>query len=75
MFDNRTGVEQILMVDLTGGGADSATAAEVMVLQEFRDLFSREVLAAERSAGMGTLTILFTDLKGSTAMYQSLGIL
>ncbi len=70
---NRTDAEQLLVVELTGWGDDSATAAEVLVLQEFRDLFSREVLAAGRSAGVGTLTVLFTDLKGSTAMYQSLG--
>jgi hypothetical protein len=70
---NRTGEEQILLIDATGWGSDAATAAQVLVLQEFRDLFSREVLAAGRSAGVGTLTILFTDLKGSTALYRSLG--
>ena len=72
-IDNRTGEEQVVLVDATGWGADAATAAEVLVLQEFRDLFSREVLAAGRSAGVGTLTIVFTDLKGSTALYRSLG--
>ena len=70
---NLTGEEQVVLIDATGWGADAATAAEVLVLQEFRDLFSREVLAAGRSAGVGTLTILFTDIKGSTAMYRSLG--
>jgi adenylate cyclase len=70
---NRSGEEQVVLIDATGWGADAATAAEVLVLQEFRDLFSREVLAAGRSAGVGTLTILFTDIKGSTALYRSLG--
>jgi class 3 adenylate cyclase len=70
---NRTSEEQLMLIDVTGWGHDAATAAEVLVLQEFRDLFSREVLAAGRSAGVGTLTVLFTDLKGSTSMYRSLG--
>ena len=70
---NESAEEQLVLVDATGGGTDATTAAEVLVLQEFRDLFSREVLAAGRSAGVGTLTILFTDLKGSTALYRSLG--
>lgn len=70
---NHSDREQLLVVDVTGWGDDAATAAEVLVLQEFRDLFSREVLAAGRSAGMGTLTVLFTDLKGSTSLYRSLG--
>ena len=70
---NQTDTEQLVLLELSGWGQDSATAAEVLVLQEFRDLFSREVLAAGRAAAVGTLTVLFTDLKGSTAMYKSLG--
>ena len=69
-FSNRTAVERLLLIDITGWGEDAATAAEVLVLQEFRDLFSREVLAAGRSGGVGTLTVLFTDLKDSTSMYR-----
>jgi adenylate cyclase len=70
---NETDKEQLVLVDVTGWGEDAATAAEVLVLQEFRDLFSREVLAAGRTAGIGTLTVLFTDLKGSTSLYRDLG--
>ena len=70
---NQTDTEQLVLLELSGWGQDAATAAEVLVLQEFRNLFSREVLAAGRAAAVGTLTVLFTDLKGSTAMYKSLG--
>ena len=70
---NRSQTEQLVLLELSGWGQDAATAAEVLVLQEFRDLFSREVLAAGRAAAVGTLTVLFTDLKGSTAMYKNLG--
>jgi class 3 adenylate cyclase len=72
-LENESDREQLVLVDRTGWGEDAATAAEVLLLQEFRDLFSREVLAAGRSAGVGTLTVLFTDLKGSTSMYRDLG--
>ncbi len=54
--------------------ADSAvTAAEVTALQTFRDLFSGEALRPGESISVESLTILFTDLKGSTAMYRALG--
>jgi len=49
------------------------TAAAVTALQEFRDLFSTEVLAPGHEIGVKRLALLFTDLKGSTAMYERLG--
>ena len=51
----------------------AATAAIVGTLQEFRDLFSSEVLAPGLQVGIERLAILFTDLSGSTAMYEQLG--
>ncbi len=51
----------------------STTAAEVTSLQAFRDLFSSEALRPGESISVAGLTILFTDLKGSTAMYRSIG--
>lgn len=50
-----------------------ATAAHVTALQEFRDLFSSEVLAPGLELGIETMAILFTDLFGSTAMYSKTG--
>jgi class 3 adenylate cyclase len=49
------------------------TAAHVTALQEFRDLFSSEVLAPGLELGIETLAVLFTDLVGSTAMYSRTG--
>lgn len=51
----------------------AATAAFVTRLQEFRDLFSSEVLAAGTEVSVRSLALLFTDLKGSTAMYEAVG--
>lgn len=50
-----------------------ATAAQVTALQEFRDLFSSEVLAPGLELSIETLAVLFTDLIGSTALYSRTG--
>ena len=41
--------------------------------QEFRDLFSDELLGADVHLAVGQQTILFTDIVGSTAMYAERG--
>ena len=50
-----------------------ATAALVSTMPEFRDLFSSEVLAPGLQLGVTSLAFLFTDLTGSTALYQRVG--
>jgi adenylate cyclase len=50
-----------------------ATAAQVTALQDFRDMFSSEVLAPGLELAIESLAILFTDLVGSTAMYSKAG--
>lgn len=53
---------------------DAAVSAElVTTMQEFRDLFSSEVLAPGVEIGIKNLALLFTDLKGSTALYERVG--
>ena len=52
---------------------DAATAAEVTALQTFRDLFSEEALRPGEEISVGSLTFLFTDLKGSTRLYREAG--
>jgi class 3 adenylate cyclase len=42
-------------------------------MQEFRDLFSSEVLSPGLQLSIATLAFMFTDLTGSTAMYQAVG--
>jgi class 3 adenylate cyclase len=50
-----------------------ATAADVTALQAFRDLFSSEVLAEGLELAIRSLTIVFTDVVGSTRMYEETG--
>jgi class 3 adenylate cyclase len=51
----------------------AATAADVTALGLFRELFGNEALARDQHLAVGNTTILFTDLCGSTAMYEKLG--
>ncbi|GMV06007.1 MAG: hypothetical protein AMXMBFR53_22840 [Gemmatimonadota bacterium] len=70
---NALGHEALVSVERTGWGDTAATAAEVTALPEFRDLFTSEVLAVGAFAQVGSLAILFTDLRDSTALYARVG--
>ena len=48
-------------------------AAFITSLQEFRDMFSHEVLSVNESFSIQNLAFIFTDIKGSTEMYERLG--
>jgi adenylate cyclase len=49
------------------------TASLVTNWQEFRDLFATEVISPTEQIIVGSQVILFTDLRGSTAMYTRIG--
>ena len=52
---------------------DWTSAALVSTLQEFRDLFSKEMLSTKEAFSIKNLSFLFTDIKGSTELYEKLG--
>jgi class 3 adenylate cyclase len=72
-FENATDEEQLFILERTAWNDDAATAAEVTALQVFRDLFASEALRPGEQISVGTLTVLFTDLKDSTRMYREIG--
>ncbi len=53
--------------------ADALTADRATSLQAFRDLFSDQVLRPGDEVAVKRLALLFTDLKGSTALYGAIG--
>ena len=53
--------------------ADALTADWVATFQAFRDLCSTEVLRAGDEVAIGRVTLLFSDLRGSTALYEAVG--
>jgi class 3 adenylate cyclase len=72
-LENDTDDEQLFILERTAWSDDAATAAEVTALQVFRDLFATEALRPGEQISVGTLTVLFTDLKNSTRMYREIG--
>jgi class 3 adenylate cyclase len=70
---NATDTPIVLRLERAEWTADAATAALVTSLQAFRDLFSSEVLAPGMELAVRQICILFSDLKGSTAMYRRVG--
>src|SRR5262245_47048179 len=72
-LDNQTDAEQLFIMERMAWSDQAATAAEVTALQVFRDLFSTEALRPGQHISVGTLTVLFTDLRNSTRLYREIG--
>jgi adenylate cyclase len=70
---NDTESEQLLILERTAWSDQAATAAEVTALQVYRDLFASEALRPGEPISVGTVTIVFTDLRGSTRYYRDIG--
>jgi class 3 adenylate cyclase len=70
---NETDSEQLLILERLEWSDNAATAAEVTALQIFRDLFATEALRPGEQISVGTLTVLFTDLRDSTRLYRAIG--
>jgi class 3 adenylate cyclase len=70
---NETDAEQLLILERMAWSDQATTAAEVTALQTFRDLFSTEALRPGEQISVGTLTVLFTDLRNSTRLYREIG--
>jgi len=49
------------------------TVKELVTTQVFRDLFRAESIPSQGGLGLKSLTVLFTDLKGSTELYSRMG--
>jgi class 3 adenylate cyclase len=73
LLENLTEEEQLFIMERLDWSDDAVVAAEVTVMQQFRDLFAEEALRPGDQIVVGSLTILFTDLVGSTQMYRDIG--
>ena len=72
-LQNASDAEHLFILERLTWSDQAATAAEVTALQIFRDLFSSEALRPGDQISVGTLTVLFTDLKNSTRLYRDIG--
>ena len=57
----------------TAWSDQAATAADVTILQVFRDLFSSEVVRPGEKISVGSVCLMFTDLRDSTKLYRQIG--
>lgn len=72
-FINDTSKEQVFTLERAAWDDNILTAAHVTSLQIFRDLFANEVLRKGEKISVDRLTLMFTDLYDSTAMYHKEG--
>ena len=70
---NESGRRLTLIVEEFGWMRDALTAKRATALQAFRDLFNEDVLRPGDDVEIDHITIMFTDLKGSTALYERIG--
>jgi class 3 adenylate cyclase len=81
LFENRTDVRTLPSVwiageqlrDLLGKRRPFLTAKRLLTNQTFRDIYRADTLNADQRLKITSLTFLFTDLKGSTELYDRVG--
>lgn len=59
--------------DLLGHRKPIVTAKRILANQTFRDVYKADNLTIDQRLKITSLTFLFTDLKGSTALYERVG--
>jgi class 3 adenylate cyclase len=80
-IENRTDVRTLpgvwiagdAMHELLGRRKPFLTAKRLLTNQTFRDVYGAQILNADQRLKISSLTFLFTDLKGSTALYDRVG--
>jgi class 3 adenylate cyclase len=80
-LDNQSGVRVLpgvfiageAMHELLGNRRPFLTAKRMLSNQTFRDVFKADNLHVDQRLKITSLTFLFTDLKGSTALYERVG--
>lgn len=70
---NATDADSTFQLERTAWSDQSSTAADVTALQVFRDLFASEVVRPGEEISIGSVTLMFTDLRDSTRMYRLIG--
>jgi class 3 adenylate cyclase/Zn-finger nucleic acid-binding protein len=65
--------EQTVIVESRAWVHEALTAHRATTLQAFRDLFSDQVLRPGDDVAIDQVTLMFTDLRGSTELYARIG--
>jgi class 3 adenylate cyclase len=70
---NATETPRIVVIEDRRWAQDALTAHEATTMQAFRDLFADAVLRPGDQVAIGRIAFLFTDIKGSTDLYNRVG--
>ncbi|NKB49742.1 MAG: hypothetical protein GKS02_10335 [Alphaproteobacteria bacterium] len=70
---NESAHERTFVIEERTWVADALTADQVTSIQAFRDLFSDQVLRPGDEIAVQRIALMFTDLRGSTALYEEVG--
>jgi|GEM_PF-5428358 len=73
VLDNRSGRNRLVVVERSEWFTDMVSTLDLLMLKDFRMLFPREVVrgAVKQAIQMGSLAVMFNDLKGSTVWWHS----
>ena len=72
-MENRGNHKLTFIIESRSWIADALTAHHVTTLEAFREMFSDAVLRPGDEVAIGHVTLMFTDLKASTALYGRVG--
>ena len=72
-FVNDADFELAALIEDRTWARETLTAPEVISLQAFRDMFAEATLRPGDDAGVSQVALLFTDLRGSTELYERVG--
>ncbi len=70
---NGTADRQRVFLTRVGGGLPMVPASLLTTKESFRRQLGHQVLAPDLRVGVRSIALVFTDLSGSTAMYEELG--
>ena len=73
VLENRSRRNLTFIVEENVWKRDALTAHRATTMQAFRDLFDEDVLRPGDDVEIDCVSIMFTDLKGSTALYERIG--
>jgi class 3 adenylate cyclase len=70
---NETDAPMVVLLERSGWHAEIVLGSVIASLPDFLDLFATEAPAAGVELRVSSLTLLFSDLTGSTALYERIG--
>ena len=72
-YTNAAAEETLIVLERTEWADDAATALDIAFFPQFRRIFGPDALRPGENIAVQNVALMFTDLKGSTRMYEDIG--